>query len=138
MVLHAPARRSALLLLLAMQSMVSTGCSGMSTGRLPNDPSSDRPVVKTGRQARVYLITGEVQEGEVTQVSESQITLGNPSNRGFQETVILAGQIDWIEFEHSTETEANIGKVVLIVGGTVFIVFLGLAIAFSTSDWDQS
>lgn len=132
------ATRSVLALLLVLQCVASTGCSSLTTGRLPNDPSSDLPEVKTGRDARVYLITGAVHEGEVMQVSGTQITLGKPSNHGFQETVILAEEIDWIEFEHASQTESRIGGTVAIVSAVLILALFGLLLAFSGTDWGGS
>ena len=84
--------RFALSLILVFNSFVLAACSGYKTAAVPTDPDSGAvaeskaPELKEGQHARVYLRSGEMHEGEVVAVSETQVTLlGQPTNRGYRE-----------------------------------------------------
>ena len=126
----------ALSLLLAVQALLLAGCSGYTEARMPSDLEGDRPVVEEGVEARVYLYSGEVHEGEVTRVTPDSITLGKPGNHGFEETEFAMREIREVTVFEGSEAEETAG---LLAGAGMLIVLVPLVvlgIAWAGTSWN--
>lgn len=114
------------------------GCSGYRTAVIPGvtDPleaeDTDAPVLSEGMVAKVYLLTGDILQGEVVSFDSEVLTIGRVGNYGFEETNILFSDIDQVEVESiSKETAgpARAGGIVLMVlAGLLVLVMVGCAV----------
>ena len=81
---------------------------------------SKAPELKEGQHARVYLRSGEMHEGEVVAVSETQVTLlGQPTNRGYSEHAFEIVDIEKCEVESLTP----VGAIVAVAFGLAVVAF---------------
>ena len=121
--------RLAISLILVFNSFALAACSRYETAAIPTNPDSevpadlDAPVLKEGAQARVHLRSGEVHEGEITAVTDTHVTLGKPSNRGFAEISYAFADIEKCEVESSSAASSvlagSVGVVMLVAVGTL-------------------
>ena len=132
--------RYGITVLVFLLASVLAGCSGYRVATIPSSPDieehaeSDMPVLKVGMRARVFLTSGAVHNGEVTQVSGSQVTLGRAGNYGFEETSYPISEIDKVEVESSSKVGSVLtGSVgVAMFGFMALVLVYGLAFALGT------
>jgi hypothetical protein len=119
--------RLTLSLILVFNTFALAACSGYKAASLPSNlasestTSQDLPQLKKGAQARLYLESGEVYEGEVMAVSDETVVLGNPSNHGFVEQVYAFSDIEKCEVEAMSTAG-------IAVGVGVGLVFVALGV----------
>jgi len=107
----------------------------MKPARLPADPGgppADREEIRTiqvGEKATLHLKSGKKIEGEVTAIAPDRITLGRPSNYGYQEDTYLEAEIERMETSRSTGFGRFAGG---LVGGVAitFAVLITLLFIF--------
>jgi hypothetical protein len=103
------------------------GCSPYRTAVLPQADCTEIPTNKTidlkvGHTARITLVSGLKETGEVMSITETTVTLGKPSNYGFQETAIPIETIETIKVDQSTTAET------VIFGGLAGVAFTFMAL----------
>ena len=128
--------RTALATLVALQCTITSGCSlGYTEASLPTDAEAEGvtelPEVHRGTEARVHLHSGEVIEGEVLEVSPTVISIGKPSNFGYQERLCLKSDIERIEIIKSSRAADAIARAVTVVGVVATILAIAIGIACS-------
>jgi len=110
-------RLAPLVLLLPLLSSLP-GCSGYRAATIPGVEYAGALEENTvdlfvGQSARITLKSGKEEVGEIVGISDSEITLGRPSNFGFLRIAIPVAEIGSVEVEH-------VGRVESIIGWTVF------------------
>ncbi len=113
-------------LIVALVFSVS-GCSGYRVSRLPpgasagelNGPAED--VVQAGQTARIIMNNGTSITGSVIEVSSESITLGKVGNYGFEETVVLAAEIERIEIESGSLSSTVIAGVLSVAAVSLLV-----------------
>ena len=119
--------RVALSLIMVFNSFVLAACASYKPAAIPTDPASEAeaasqaPELRAGMEARIHLLSGNVVEGEVVSMTESLVTLGNPTNRGFVETTIAFDDIE------KCEVLTDEGSAVWLAG-TVGVIIVIVAI----------
>jgi hypothetical protein len=123
--------RVPLVLLLLAACLLLAGCTTLRGARLPGpvDGTEEAVVVHQGMKVRITLVSGAILTGEVAAASAESITLGKPSNYGYEKTEIARVDIARLEAERDTKATS------LFMGGlgTVFVLGLGLMILLVTS-----
>lgn len=90
-----------------------------------------RAKLVVGKAARITLKGGHVETGEIVSLSAEAITIGNPSNYGFQKTAIPVESIETVEVQQDGKTESTIKGVLLIGAGAAAAFFLLMGHALS-------
>lgn len=112
--------------------LIVGGCSGYRAAALPGvDDASDRVALEVGQSARVELVTGERQTGEIEGIDESIIVLGYPSNYGYQKVMIPVTDVESIEVQEATRTESTI--LGIAVGTSVLAALFAIMVGLSMS-----
>ncbi len=93
-----------------------------------NRSDSGENVVGVGDEVRIILRSGDVVEGEVLRLSDTDLVLGNFGNYGVVETVIGFSDIEGVEARYSAQGASFAASTV----GVFVILFLGLAALAST------
>ena len=116
---------------------IMTGCSGYKIAALPHSPEigeqpeSERPVLREKMHARVHLKSGEVYTGEVVRVSDSEVTIGQAGNYGFEEKTYYLAEIEKIEVPEGSKVASGILSTTGIVALSAGAIIL-LALAFGS------
>ena len=114
---------------------VLSGCSGYKVAVMPGDPEieeqaeSDRPVLREKMHARVHLKSGDVYNGEVVLISDSEVTLGRAGNYGFEKTTFRFDEIEKIE----VPAGSKVASAVLSTTGIIAFSLSVLVILFMIS-----
>ena len=125
------------ILLIVLATFVS-GCAGYRNSYLPSEglsnelPISSEEIVQVGQVGRIFLKNGTSISGTITEVSAESVIVGKVGNYGFEETLILATDIERIEVESRSPMDPLMtGLVGTIVIGLSAIM---LALLFSPPD----
>lgn len=112
------------------------GCSGYRAAVLPGveyagEAQGDAVELFVGQSARVTLKSGEQEVGEVVDISDAEITLGRPSNFGFQRIAISIVGIELVEVQQAGRMESVIYGVLIGASVLTALFFIMLRSAFS-------